>query len=123
VPYKIHDYTKEEDLYYTLIDNGIEVNAFKNPTMIEGIDRVKIYEIDANAEVTSEFWIYNNEEMTYNQIIMEDYNFGKIETLVENAAEINIDRGYISAFELLYKMGEINTMDDIVNYSNNIFGI
>ena len=123
VPYKIHDYTKEEDLYYTLIDNGIEVNAFKNPTMIEGIDRVKIYEIDANAEVTSEFWVYNNEEMTYNQIIMEDYNFGKIETLVENAAEINIDRGYISAFELLYKMGEINTMDDIVNYSNNIFGI
>ena len=123
VPYKMYDYTKEEDLYYTLIDNGIEVNAFKNPTMIEGIDRVKIYEIDANAEVISEFWIYNNEEMMDNRIIMDDYNFGKIETLVENVAEINIDRGYVSAFELLYKMGEINTMDDIVNYSNNIFGI
>jgi hypothetical protein len=106
-----------------MIKNGIEVNAFKDSEMIEGINSVKVYEIDDNVEVTSEFWIYNNEEMMNNRIIMEDYNFGKIETLVENAAEVSIDRGYVSAFELLYKMGEINTMDDIVNYSNNIFGI
>jgi hypothetical protein len=67
--------------------------------------------------------VYNSEEMTDNRIIMEDYNFGKIETIVENAAEVVIDRGYVSAFELLYKMGEVNTMEDIQNYSNNIFGI
>lgn len=123
VPYKIYDYTEYDDLSYPMIKNGIEVNAFKDPEMIEGINSVKVYEIDDNVEVTSEFWVYNNEEMMNNRIIMEDYNFGKIETLVENAAEVSIDRGYVSAFELLYKMGEINTMDDIVNYSNNIFGI
>lgn len=123
VPYTIYDYTKYDDLSYPMIKNGIEVNAFKDPEMIEGINSVKVYEIDENAKVISEFYVYNDEEMTDNRIIMEEYNFGKVETLVENVAEVVIDRGYISAFELLYKMGEINTMDDIISYSNNIFGI
>jgi hypothetical protein len=123
VPYKIYDYTEYDDLSYPMIKNGIEVNAFKDPEMIEGINGVKVYEINDSADVISEFYVYNDEEMTDNRIIMEEYNFGKIETLIENAAEVSIDRGYVSAFELLYKMGEINTMDDIVNYSNNIFGI
>ena len=123
VPYTIYDYTKYDNLSYPMIKNGIEVNAFKYPEMIEGINSVKVYEIDENAEVISEFYVYNDEEMTDNRIIMEEYNFGKVETLVENVAEVVIDRGYVSAFELLYKMGEVNTMDDIINYSNNIFGI
>ena len=123
IPYKIYDYTEYDDLSYPMIKNGIEVNAFKDPEMIEGINSVKVYEIDDSADVISEFYIYNDEEMTDNRIIMEEYNFGKIETLVENAPEVSIDRGYVSAFELLYKMGEVNTMDDIMNYSNNIFGI
>lgn len=123
IPYKVYDYTKFDDLIYPMIKNGSEVNAFKDHEMIEGINGVKVYEIDDNANVIGEFYVYNDEEMTGNRIIMEECNFGKVDTLVENAAEVVIDRGYVSAFELLYKMGEINTMDDIMNYSNNIFGI
>lgn len=123
VGYEIYDYTQRDDLSYPLIKDGIEVNAFKDSTLIEGINSIKVYEMLENAEVTSEFWVYDDEEMGNNRIIMEDYNFGKIDTSIENIGEINIDRGYVSAFELLYKMGEINTMDDIVSYSNNIFGI
>lgn len=123
IPYSIYDYTTNEELYYPMLQDGEEVNAFKDNTLIIGIDNVKVYEIDGTAEVKTEFWVYNDEEMLDNRIIMDEYNFGKIDALVENVAEVSIDRGYVSAFELLYKMGEINTMDDIVNYSNNIFGL
>ena len=69
------------------------------------------------------FIIDESDEMITNKVIMEDYNFGRSETLIENVDDVIMDRGYISAFELHYKMGEVNTMNDIVNYSNNIFGL
>lgn len=123
VPYQICDFSNKHELSYTMIRNGLEVNAFQYPDLIVGINAVKVYEVNENAEVVTEFWICNDEEMTDDRIIMLDYNFGKIDTMVENVVDVRIDRGYVSAFELLYKMGEINTMEDIVSYSNNIFGL
>ena len=54
---------------------------------------------------------------------MYDYNLGKLENLVENIEDIDIYRGSASAFELHYKIGEINTFEDLMNYGNNIFNI
>jgi hypothetical protein len=44
-------------------------------------------------------------------------------SLLENVDDIIIDRGYASAFELHYKIGEVNTFEDLENYQNNIFGL
>ena len=61
--------------------------------------------------------------MTYDNVIMVDYNFGRSEGIVENVEDVIVDRGYISAFELHYKLGEINTFEDLLNYGNNSFGL
>ena len=61
--------------------------------------------------------------MTAYKLIMMDYNLGKTEQIVENIEDVTVDRGYASAFELHYKMGEINTFEDLERYQNNIFGI
>lgn len=56
-------------------------------------------------------------------LFMKECQFGKVETDIVNLDDIVIDRGYISMFEMHYKMGEINTLEDMENYSNNIFGL
>ena len=61
-------------------------------------------------------------EMENRNILMMDYEFGKIDFSVENSSDILIDRGFVSAFEMHYKLGEINTMEDMENYGNNFFG-
>lgn len=121
--FEYQDYSNNPTLRYPLLKSDIEVNAFNYPDLMENISRIKIYKINDESIVPAKFWMEEPSDKMNNLVIMEDYNFGKTETIVENVDDIVIDRGYVSAFELHYKMGEINTMDDIVNYSNNIFGL
>ena len=123
VPFEYQDYSNKPTLRYSIIKNGVEVNAFKYPDLIANASQVKIYKVDDEAMVDAKFWLSEPNDKMNNLVIMEDYNFGRTEAIVENVDDVVIDRGYVSAFELHYKMGEINTMDDIVNYSNNIFGL
>lgn len=123
VPFEYQDYGSDPTLRYPMIKNGVEVNAFKYPELMTNASHVKVYNIVDDIIVDVKFWLDEPTDKMNNLIIMEDYNFGRTEAIVENVDDVVIDRGYVSAFELHYKMGEINTMDDIVNYSNNIFGL
>ena len=123
VPFHYHNYAEDNERQYLILKNGVEVNAFIDNTLMNNTNAVKIYDISENAESDLTFIIDESDEMITNKVIMEDYNFGRSETLIENVDDVIMDRGYISAFELHYKMGEVNTMNDIVNYSNNIFGL
>lgn len=123
VPFEYQDYSNNLTLRYPMIKDGIEVNAFKYPDLMTNASHVKVYNITDDAMTDVKFWLDEPSDKMNNLVIMEDYNFGRTEAIVENVDDIVIDRGYVSAFELHYKMGEINTMDDIVNYSNNIFGL
>lgn len=123
IPFHIHNYSNDPERQYIMLKNGVEVNAFNDETLISGSKAVKIYDIPDDGVGEIEFYTGNPEDISNNIIIMEDYNFGRSETLIENVDDVVIDRGFISAFELHYKMGEVNTMSDIENYSNNIFGL
>jgi len=139
IPFRMYDYSNDPERRYIMLKNGVEVNAFNDKTLISGSKEVKIYDIPDDGIATISFYTNtsknsdnedkiipytgNTEDISNNIIIMEDYNFGRSETLIENVDDVVIDRGFISAFELHYKMGEVNTMSDIENYSNNIFGL
>lgn len=55
-------------------------------------------------------------------LIALEQDFGKVDMIVENSYDVLFDRGYVTSFELHYKLGEINTMEDMENYGNNFFG-
>ena len=54
---------------------------------------------------------------------MMDEDFGTITYKMDDNINVNVDRGIASEFELIFKLGEINTYDDMAHYQNNIFGL
>jgi hypothetical protein len=62
------------------------------------------------------------ENANVNNLIALEQDFGKVDMIVENSYDVLFDRGYVTSFELHYKLGEINTMEDMENYGNNFFG-
>ena len=107
---------KRTGLNNILEDESIVVN-------VANVKHVDYINMDGEVEgvfVSNEF---ANEDLTQNILIMNDYDFGKVEMIVENSQDILIDRGFVSTFELHYKLSEINTMEDMENYGNNFFGL
>lgn len=121
VVYDIFDYTKENyQLKQIYFDEEINIlNTFN----VKYSNEAEIIYDSRNNEVEGIFYMRKSPDMGQHNIIMNDYNFGKINTLIENINEIIIDRGYASAFELHYRMGEINSFEDMANYQNNVFGL
>jgi hypothetical protein len=108
-----------------LFDDGV-VNILQDANIVKNLDNVKCVEY-TNMDDNVEGYFISNETLdrTYssNLLLMNDYDFGKMEMIVENSADVIIDRGYVSTFELHYKLSEINTMEDMENYGNNFFGL
>lgn len=122
--YEKHDYTKDIHLEIKQISphGDVEINVL-NKTYINNCDIAEIIYDSENDEVEGIFYMDYPKDMTDYKLIMMDYNLGKTEQIVENIEDVTIDRGYASAFELHYKMGEVNTFEDLERYQNNIFGI
>jgi hypothetical protein len=103
----------------------IAVNILKDTSIVTNADDVKL--IDAQSENAGAVSIICLQEETVDKkdvnLIMYESDFGKHDTMIENSNDVLIDRGFISMFELHYKLGEINTMEDMENYGNNFFGI
>lgn len=120
---EVKNFIQETNLEIKQLNNlGREVNILTSMN-IENISNVRVIYDSDNIEVVGTFFMDYPEDITDYKIIMLDYNVKKTEQLVENIDEITIDRGYASAFELHYKIGEINTFEDLQNYQNNIFGL
>lgn len=103
----------------------IAVNILKDTSIVTNADDVKL--IDVQSENAGAVSIICLQEETVDKkdvnLIMYESDFGKHDTMIENSNDVLIDRGFISMFELHYKLGEINTMEDMENYGNNFFGI
>lgn len=116
---------KREKKYYSTLNKEIkmlteaEVEINILPVDIEKEYFDTIEEIEAICKAK----FFNNTTDNDYLVIMDEYNFGKIENLIENTEDVFIDRGFVSAFELHYKLGEINTLEDMENYQNNYFGL
>lgn len=112
------NYSESSNYRLTILDGN-------NPVDVLSSIKEDVIIIDDEDNLVSECYFTENLEENYAEgnLIMTDSQFGKFQTEVSNIEELVIDRGYISMFEMHYKMGEINTLEDMENYSNNIFGL
>ena len=121
---EIHDYTKDKNRQLLELIGEIEMDILKNPNIIKNVNNaIIISDENMNAEVMAKYNSTQIESITNAPIIMYDYDFGKFESLVENVEDVMINRGFTSAFEMHYKLGEINTFDDLAKYGNDSFNI
>lgn len=119
---EIKDFTKEElEIRQLFYDSEVNILTWG---LVDNVKNVKVYyDVETDGVIDGTFYMTKLTPVDNTMLIMNDYNFGKTESLIENIEDIVIDRGYISAFELHYKLGEINTFEDLQNYQNNIFGM
>ena len=124
VSYEYKNYFTEENLECRQLLFNQETNILKCG-VIRNVKNVKIiYDvIDTDSQIVEGEYYPSHENRSNTISIMFDYDFNKTERLNKNIDDVVIDRGYVSAFELHYKIGEINTFKDLENYQNNIFGI
>ena len=122
-PCKKYNYKIDTEYSYYELIGEVKMDLLRNDKLVKNLESVYIIydddEINAEATFTSRL----PKQVIDNPIFMYDYNLGKLENLVENIEDIDIYRGSASAFELHYKIGEINTFEDLMNYGNNIFNI
>ena len=121
-----YDYTNDYTVFINLLADdkasGYQ-NILANTNYVRNADNVELVTYDKmNDDVTGLFYSNDGENLNCNLLLMNDNDFGRVEMYVENSADVVIDRGFVSAFEMHYKLGEINTMEDMENYGNNFFG-
>lgn len=63
-------------------------------------------------------WDENNQSLK--ELVKDDILFG-IDEVRQTDNELQIDRGNYSVFENHYILGEVNTLEDTINYRNNYF--
>jgi hypothetical protein len=97
------------------------VNILEDTSFVLNADEAQVMDMSQAPEVAEGVFYNFKEEYTNPPLIMMDYDFGEIDTIIDNAQDVLINRGYVSTFELHYKMGEINTLEDMENYQNNYF--
>ena len=136
---------KENLLYIESADNYICIWYQKNDILKKQLMRITMKEIsdqlaDTNIVVNADnaavmdltnmpeevhgvFYDITKVEEITPPSIMFNQDFGMVETIIDNPQDVLIDRGFVSMYELHYKMGEINTLEDMENYQNNYFGL
>lgn len=103
-------------------DKKVPVNILNDETIIKNIKDTKVIG-ECENEYIEGFFITEEDNLSDGALIMNDYDLGKVEMLIDNPQDLLLDRGYVSTFELHYKLSEINTMEDMENYGNNFFGL
>lgn len=120
--FEYHDYANDKTVEIKQLLGTQEVNILEY-NRVQNANNVLIVYDNEITEVEGTFYVDYPNDLTNYKVIGIDYNLGKTEGLIENIEDIIIDRGYTSAFELHYKMGEINSFEELTNYQNNIFGV
>lgn len=122
--WKQFDYTNQDQYSIKMLhhNHSNEVNILKETDIVTNAKHTEIIDITENeTEIPCLFYSNDTENLENNSIIALEENFGKVDTMIENSSDILFDRGYVTSFELHYKLGEINTMEDMENYGNNFF--
>ena len=116
------DILKENLEYYQIVNGYQEKNILGTELYIDNIRNALIIG-DSNGEAEIMTIIHHPEGIRNDKVIMMDEDFGTITYKMDDNINVNVDRGIASEFELIFKLGEINTYDDMAHYQNNIFGL
>ena len=127
IPYNVVDYTNVEsnEFIRQLRDDKIGyVNILADTNIVVNADNAAVMDLtNMPEEVHGVFYDITKVEKITPPSIMFNQDFGMVETIIDNPQDVLIDRGFVSTYELHYKMGEINTLEDMENYQNNYFGL
>ncbi len=125
-PWKMKNYREDKNVLINMLlsTSIIASNNILLSDLVINSDGVELIDYGSMDNIVTGVFSSNDisSETENRNILMMDYEFGKIDFSVENSSDILIDRGFVSAFEMHYKLGEINTMEDMENYGNNFFG-
>ena len=121
------EHSFKNDIYSIkmLLDNYVKsMNILSLDGYVKNVTNAKLVDYSNTNEVIKGLYYVCEkcEDTNVNSIIALEQDFGKIDMIVENSYDVLFDRGYVTSFELHYKLGEINTMEDMENYGNNFFG-
>ena len=124
---KWRQHSFENDIYViNMLLDGYKIpkNILTLGDVVENNSNVKLVDFnDMNNMVKGVFYSCDAcKELNSSSLIALEQDFGKVDMIVENSYDVLFDRGYVTSFELHYKLGEINTMEDMENYGNNFFG-
>lgn len=124
--WKMFNYRDSKYSINVLLNNySIPKDIFEIDGLVSNATNVKIIDYgEMNSMVPCLFYSHGSSGLEGNcSMVALEQDFGKIETIIENSNDVVVDRGYVTSFELCYKLGEINTMEDMENYGNNFFGL
>lgn len=106
-----------------LLDNYIVPWNILNTSYVTNSENIKLVDFsETDNVVNGVFYVYDVINDNKTNVIALEHDFGKIDMIVENSSDVIFDRGNVSSFELHYKLGEVTTMEDMMNYGNNFFG-
>ena len=100
-----------------------EINILEYEEIVVNTKNGRIIDMMDNETNIKCLYFSKTEEALSDHYIMMEYDFGNVETIFKNVDEVAIDRGYVSTFETHYKLGEVNSLEDMENYQNNFFGL
>ena len=120
--------------------NGVEAHSVSYPIyvyeMTQDVQTVKIEAYDETYECPMadfEYKVFNQyltntddldetNGVEYQPVMMEEFNVGS--SMVQNVEnDIYIDRGISAAFEKHLKLGEVSTLEALINYTNGYFDL
>lgn len=129
VYYEKHTYDPKHLIYATLdgvdnvpiytqyIDFETDAKEFYSPVY-------NLYRTGNTANIisatTGEFW---NSDFSYDAYLTKEEYLTNFSLPPKVDVNVTIDRGGVSAFEKHYKLGECNTMQDLMQYGNNYFNL
>ena len=121
-------YLKEDDFYMVnvIVPEREQDTIYSNTYDLQYNDNIasikmKIDILGSNDDEFINGFAHNNNTII-EPVIRQEYKFG-ISSLQSVDSDIYIDRGINAAFEKHLKLGEVSTMEDLVQYSNGFFKI
>jgi hypothetical protein len=125
--WQLKNYEKDNSVQIKMLfsNKRTAVNILKDPTIVKNLKEAKLIDYTKMDDDVEGVYVLSDEGKTMetSKFLMMERDFGKIDAKVENLDNLILDRGYASAFEMHFKLSEVNTLEDMENYGNNFFGL
>lgn len=124
--WKQHSFKNDVYSINMLLDNyPTPMNILALDGIVKNTTNAELVDFSDNVElIKGVYYVCEScDDLSTKSLIALEQDFGKVDMIVENSFDILFDRGNVTSFELHYKLGEINTMEDMENYGNNFFGV
>jgi hypothetical protein len=122
--WQLKNYEKDNSVQIKMLfsNKRTAVNILKDPTIVKNLKEVKLIDYTKMDDDVEGVYVLSDEGKTMetSKFLMMERDFGKIDAKVENLDNLILDRGYASAFEMHFKLSEVNTLEDMENFKSAV---